>query len=73
MLRFLFVLFSGLLVFNHATNTIPVDVIELNDANFNDVVMPDDKWLVAFTAPWCQFCQKMKPDWSATASTLRGT
>lgn len=33
---------------------------ELNERNFDDCVKDGIKF-VAFTAPWCGFCQKQKP------------
>ncbi|OBA23501.1 thioredoxin-like protein [Metschnikowia bicuspidata var. bicuspidata NRRL YB-4993] len=40
----------------------PSKIVEVNDESFQqDVLQASHKTVVAFTAPWCQFCQKFKP------------
>lgn len=49
------------------------DVIELTDANFDQLVLnSDDVWLVEFFAPWCGHCKSLEPEWAKAASELRG-
>lgn len=49
------------------------DVIELTDANFDDLVLnSDDMWLVEFFAPWCGHCKNLAPHWKSAASELKG-
>jgi protein disulfide-isomerase A6 len=46
-------------------------VIELNEANFEALVMEsNDHWLVEFYAPWCGHCKALAPQWEAAASRL---
>lgn len=48
-------------------------VVDLNEADFKSKVMGSkDDWLVAFTAPWCGHCVKLKPEWEDAAKQLRG-
>jgi len=49
------------------------DVVELTDANFEDMVLKSkDLWLVEFFAPWCGHCKSLEPHWKAAASELKG-
>ncbi|PFH38095.1 putative protein disulfide isomerase-related protein (provisional) [Besnoitia besnoiti] len=50
------------------------DVIELTDANFNQLVMKDEKsvWFVEFYAPWCGHCKALAPTWEEVATALKG-
>lgn len=49
------------------------DVIELNDSNFDRLVMESkDLWLVEFFAPWCGHCKNLAPHWAKAASELKG-
>ncbi|CBZ56121.1 hypothetical protein NCLIV_065470 [Neospora caninum Liverpool] len=52
----------------------PSDVIELTDANFNQLVMKDDKsvWFIEFYAPWCGHCKALAPTWEEVATALKG-
>ncbi|EGD83311.1 Pdip5 protein [Salpingoeca rosetta] len=48
-------------------------VVELTESSFNkDVLGSDDTWLVAFVAPWCGHCQRLKPEWAKAAAELKG-
>ncbi|XP_043916149.1 protein disulfide-isomerase A6-like [Protopterus annectens] len=48
------------------------DVIELTDATFNQHVLDSDEiWMVEFYAPWCEHCQKLAPEWAATATDVK--
>lgn len=48
-------------------------VVELTDANFDNLVMKsDDIWLVEFFAPWCGHCQRLEPEWKNAAKGLEG-
>eukprot|EP01147_Barroeca_monosierra_P001326 gene1326-13_t len=48
-------------------------VVELTESSFNrEVLESDDVWLVAFVAPWCGHCQRLKPEWSKAAQELKG-
>lgn len=35
------------------------DVIQLNKANFNEIVLPEKLMLVEFFAPWCGHCKAL--------------
>ncbi|KAK2143891.1 hypothetical protein LSH36_804g00025 [Paralvinella palmiformis] len=49
------------------------DVIELNDQNFEKMVLQsDDMWLVEFFAPWCGHCKNLAPQWASAATELKG-
>ena len=48
-------------------------VINLNEADFKSQVLgTKDDWLIAFTAPWCGHCVKLKPEWEDAAKQLKG-
>jgi len=50
------------------------DVIELNEVNFNALVMEsNDHWIVEFFAPWCGHCKNLAPEWEAAAHELKGS
>lgn len=49
------------------------DVVELNDSNFNRLVIQSDEiWVVEFYAPWCGHCQQLVPEYTKLASALKG-
>jgi len=49
------------------------EVINLNEAEFKSKVLgTKDDWLIAFTAPWCGHCVKLKPEWEDAAKQLKG-
>ncbi|PAV77896.1 hypothetical protein WR25_13991 [Diploscapter pachys] len=49
------------------------DVVELTDANFEQLVLNSkDMWLVEFFAPWCGHCKNLEPHWKAAATELKG-
>ena len=51
----------------------PSPVVNLNGADFQKKVMESkDDWLIAFTAPWCGHCVKLKPEWDDAAKQLKG-
>lgn len=49
----------------------PSNIVDINDENFRDLVLSaNHKTLVAFTAPWCKYSQKLKPVWSKLANQI---
>lgn len=44
----------------------------LTAANFDKLVVPDERWLVYFGAPWCAHCRKLAPIWEQAATELEG-
>lgn len=50
---------------------IPSRVVSLNDANFSQAVHgANHKTVVAFTAPWCRYCEELKPAWTEMANRV---
>ncbi len=50
------------------------DVVQLDDSNFNDLVMnSNDHWMVEFYAPWCGHCKNLAPEWEEAAHKLAGS
>ncbi|GEQ70618.1 hypothetical protein JCM33374_g4296 [Metschnikowia sp. JCM 33374] len=46
-------------------------IIQVNDNSFqDDVLRANHKTLVAFVAPWCKYCQKLKPIWNRLANRI---
>ena len=49
------------------------DVIELNDTNFNEIVLGSNQvWQIAFIAPWCYHCKLMEPAFTAASKDFAG-
>ncbi|KAK2964847.1 putative Protein disulfide-isomerase [Blattamonas nauphoetae] len=47
------------------------EIVQITDENFDDIVMdPKKNVLLAFTAPWCTHCRKMKPHLEALAGVF---
>ena len=44
----------------------------LSRDTFAHFVMPKDLVLVEFYAPWCGHCKRMKPDYQAAATEMKG-
>jgi len=48
------------------------EVVDLNPANFDRLVMQSDAvWIVEFYAPWCGHCQQFVPEYSKAATALK--
>lgn len=48
------------------------DVVELNDANFERLVLQSDAiWVVEFYAPWCGHCKQLTPEYKKAATALK--
>ncbi|KAK3611556.1 hypothetical protein CHS0354_018072 [Potamilus streckersoni] len=51
----------------------PEDVIDLNDYNFQELVLDSqDMWMVEFFAPWCGHCKELAAHWATAAAEMRG-
>jgi protein disulfide-isomerase A6 len=51
----------------------PSRVIQLTSANFEAKVLQNPEVVVvAFTAPWCGHCTRLKPEWEQAAKQLHG-
>ncbi|GJP73174.1 hypothetical protein CLOP_g3910 [Closterium sp. NIES-67] len=48
-------------------------VVELNSANFNEVVGLTDNVFVKFYTPWCGHCKRLAPDWEKVSLLYRTT
>jgi protein disulfide-isomerase A6 len=50
---------------HHNADSAPIE--DLSATSFDKKVVEDKNhvWLVAFVAPWCGHCKRMKPDWDA--------
>ncbi|KAA1466410.1 protein disulfide isomerase [Dentipellis sp. KUC8613] len=62
---------SALLFASYVLAEGPSDVIDLNPANFKDVVQPEPLILVEFFAPWCGHCKALAPHYEEAATTLK--
>ena len=48
-------------------------VVQLTSATFDEKVLNNDAVImVAFIAPWCGYCKKLKPEWEEAAQKLAG-
>lgn len=51
----------------------PSRVVQLTSANFEEQVLKNHAVVVvAFTAPWCGHCKRLKPEWEQAAKELYG-
>ncbi|EIE18999.1 thioredoxin-like protein [Coccomyxa subellipsoidea C-169] len=57
-----------LLIFRHTL----ADVVVLTDANFDDLVAGERRWIIDIYAPWCKHCVALEPVWIALAERLDG-
>ncbi|KAM9913789.1 hypothetical protein OXX69_001251 [Metschnikowia pulcherrima] len=49
----------------------PSQILDLNDENFEqEVLRAGYKTMVAFTAPWCKYCQQLFPVWRKLADSI---
>lgn len=54
-----------------SSSSSPSLVVEIDEANFDRIVLNNSAVVaVAFTAPWCGHCTKLKPEWDEAASQL---
>jgi protein disulfide-isomerase-like protein len=60
----------GLVLLSHSRAEPGGAVVELTTSAFDETVLPDERWLVAFTAPWCSHCKKLAPVYRAAAERL---
>eukprot|EP00771_Trimastix_marina_P003029 gnl/Trimastix_PCT/421.p2 GENE.gnl/Trimastix_PCT/421~~gnl/Trimastix_PCT/421.p2 ORF type:complete len:365 (+),score=138.81 gnl/Trimastix_PCT/421:3-1097(+) len=50
----------------------PNPVLELTSQTFDQIVLdPETHALIAFTAPWCGHCQRLKPEFTSAAKSFR--
>jgi len=47
-------------------------VIQLTSKNFDKSLSDGNVWLIEFYAPWCGYCKKLQPEYSAAAKVLSG-
>lgn len=52
----------------------PAKILDLTAANFAELVYDNPSVvLVAFAAPWCGHCQRLRPEWEEAAAKLSGS
>ena len=50
---------------------VDAELVKIDDTNFNTLVQHSpDIWMLKFSAPWCQHCTEMKPNWISAAKEL---